>query len=89
MKTENPFDKHLAVNKGMPEDLRAAAVFVTDTLDVAWMSARAVFESKASPEVALAIYDRFVAQMQASLQSAPQLHTSKSVAKGRRTTRTP
>ena len=76
MKTDNPFDRHLEANKGIPSDVRDAAVFVTDTLDVCWMSAQALFEHKASPEVALAIFDRVVVRMQeqSSLSTAAQTH---------------
>lgn len=91
MKAENPFDKHMAINKGMPREVREAAVFVTDTLDVAWLAAQAVFEERASPEVALAIFDRFVSriQAQASLSPVPHEQGVKSVENGRRTKRTP
>lgn len=74
MKTDNPFDRHLEAAKGMPSAVRDAAIFVTDTLDASWKAAQAVFEDKASPEVALAIFDRVVARMQAqsSLSDEPQ-----------------
>lgn len=57
MKAKNPFDIRLE-SPGTPPDVRVAAIFVTDTLDLCWASAQAVFEDKATPELALAIYDR-------------------------------
>ena len=57
MKVDNPFDKHLEVNKNIPEETRNAAIYVNDTLNIAWLSAQAIFEDKASPELALEIYD--------------------------------
>ena len=64
MKTDNPFDRHLAAVKSqMPDALRTASTTVADHLDVAWMIAQSVFEAKATPEHALAIYDRLVAAL--------------------------
>lgn len=77
MKVDNPFDKKLeAQGRAVPRDVRDAAVFVTDTMDIAWAAALAVFEDKAAPEHAIAFYDRVVERMQrqASLFSAPHQH---------------
>jgi hypothetical protein len=64
MKAENPLDKKLEVwADRTPEDVREAAIFVTDTLDLCWASAQTVFEHKATPELTLAIYDRIRARM--------------------------
>lgn len=73
MRAENPFDSHLAV-ADVPDAVVMASVFVTDTLDLSWKAAQAVFEDKASPELALAIFDRIVLRMQeqSSLPDAPQ-----------------
>ena len=69
MKADNPFDKKLEVwGARTPAAVRDAAVFVTDTLELCWSAAQAVFEEKASPEAALAIYDRVRARM----EEAPQ-----------------
>ncbi|HXV80306.1 MAG TPA: hypothetical protein VEG60_10545, partial [Candidatus Binatia bacterium] len=46
--------------QGCPEDLKLAAIYVNDTLHLAWLSAQSIFQDKATPEIALAIYDRFV-----------------------------
>ena len=35
-----------------------AAVYVRDTLNLAWKAAESVFDKRATPEIALAIYDR-------------------------------
>jgi hypothetical protein len=59
MKINNPLDAHLQANEErIPEDILGAVVDVNDTLNIAWLSAQAVFEEKATPELALAIYDR-------------------------------
>lgn len=54
MKIENPFDTALNV-RNIQEPMRGAAVDVTDTLDLAWASVRAVFEEKAEPHHAIAV----------------------------------
>lgn len=41
-----------------PEDVRNAAVYVADTLDLCWLAAQTLFGNKAKPEHALAIFDR-------------------------------
>lgn len=59
MKANNPFDRKLEVGKAnIPSDVRDAATFVTDTMELCWASARSVFDKKATPEIAIAIYDR-------------------------------
>lgn len=59
MKTDNPFDKYLEVNRGrIPENILDAAVYTNDTLNIAWLSAQSIFGDKSTPEIALAIYDR-------------------------------
>jgi hypothetical protein len=64
MKTDNSFDRKLeAWGSRIPDDVRDAAVFVTDTMELCWAAAQAVFEEKATPEAALAIYDRIRARM--------------------------
>lgn len=75
MKDVNPFDTTLKLAR-YPREVHDAAVFVTDTLDLCWAAAQAVFEDKATPEAALAIFDRVNSRMQAqsSLISAPQVH---------------
>lgn len=47
--------------------VRNSAVFVTDTLDLAWASAKAIFADKATPEHALAIYDRMIETIESEL----------------------
>ena len=68
MKVDNPFDRALDVRK-VPEPFRSAAVDVTDTLDLAWASARAVFEDAATPQHAIHI-------AQLMLQAAGRLRAS-------------
>lgn len=63
MQAVNPFDQHLEVNKRIPADVRDASRLVTDTMDLAWKAAQAVFEDAATPEIALAIYDRIVSRL--------------------------
>jgi hypothetical protein len=53
------FDKKLDLWRGyIPGDVTDAAVYVVDTLELCWAGAMQVFEDKATPELALAIYDR-------------------------------
>ena len=57
MNIDNPFDKKLEAQKPViPEKVAQAAIFVTDTMDLCWASAQAIFEDKASPDHAIAIY---------------------------------
>lgn len=65
MKIDNPLDRHLEFNRSMPEDVRLAAIHVSATLDVAWLAAQSVFEDRATPDLALAIYDRMTSWIQA------------------------
>jgi hypothetical protein len=61
MKVDNPFDKKLEIwGDRIPSNIRDASALVTDILELSWASAQAVFEEKATPELALAIYDRVV-----------------------------
>lgn len=57
MKIENAFDTHLKVNESIPSEIRDAAIDVNDTLNIAWLSAQSIFEDKASPEIAIEIYN--------------------------------
>ena len=79
MKADNPLDKHLTINR-YPSHINDPAVFVADTLDIAWIAAQSVFEDKATPEVAIAIFDRIVSRMQvqSSFSDAPQQHSTNS-----------
>ena len=72
MKAENPLDKHLAINKRMPHGLRDAVTEVADLLDLAWLATQSVFEERATPELALGVYDRLLSQWQSSLRTALQ-----------------
>lgn len=60
MKTVNPFDTAISTQKRMPETIRDAAIELTDTLDLCWAAAQAVFEKKATPEHALALLPMFM-----------------------------
>lgn len=66
MKADNPLDRHLEVNTRMPHGLRGAAIEVADLLDLAWLTTQSVFEDKASPEIALGVFDRLVSHWKAS-----------------------
>jgi hypothetical protein len=64
MEIDNPFDRKLETwGDQIPSDVREAALFVTDTLELCWTSAQAVFEDKATPAIALEIYDRVLERM--------------------------
>lgn len=59
MKINNAFDTRIQA-KQMPEHFRDAAIELTDTLDVCWAAAQAVFEGKAKPEHAIALLPLFM-----------------------------
>lgn len=61
MKTDNPFDRRIQARL-MPDHFRDAAIELTDTLDVCWAAAQAVFEGKAKPEHAIALLPMFMAR---------------------------
>ncbi|CAK0742691.1 hypothetical protein CCP3SC15_1210002 [Gammaproteobacteria bacterium] len=61
MKTDNPFDKAIKVRQ-IPDSMRDAAIYITDSLDLAWDSVRAVFEEQAKPEHALKILELFLSE---------------------------
>ena len=58
MKSKNPLDLHMERNKKIPYKVREAVLDIADTLDIAWLATQAVFEDKATPEMALAVFDR-------------------------------
>lgn len=60
MKINNPFDTAITVQKRMPSTIRDAAIELTDTLDLCWAAARAVFEKQAKPEHAIALLPMFM-----------------------------
>jgi hypothetical protein len=61
MNSDNPFDKMLENYRGhIPGSMRDAAVYVTDTLDLAWAATQSVFEQQAKPEHALKILELFL-----------------------------
>ncbi len=60
MKATNPFDTAITVRKGMSAATRAAAIELTDTLDLCWAAAQAVFEKQAKPEHAIALLPMFM-----------------------------
>lgn len=60
MKTRNPFDTAISARKRMPNTIRDAAIELTDTLDLCWAAAQAVFEKQAKPEHAIALLPMFM-----------------------------
>jgi hypothetical protein len=74
MKVENPFDRKIALQKDMPAFHRDAAIELTDTLDICWAAAQAVFEKKATPEHALALLPLFIGRADAKRQQALAQH---------------
>lgn len=68
MKIENPFDTAITVRKQMPATIRDAAIELTDTLDLCWAAARAVFEKQAKPEHAIALLPMFMQRSDAKRQ---------------------
>ena len=68
MKKENPFDRKIELQKRMPESMKDAAIELTDTLDLCWAAAQAVFEDNAKPEHALTLLPMFMARADAKYQ---------------------
>jgi hypothetical protein len=63
MKIDNPFDKKLEIwGNRIPGEMHDAAVYVTDTLDLAWAAAQSVFEDQAKPEHGLKILELFLSE---------------------------
>ncbi|MEI2772522.1 MAG: hypothetical protein ABTR54_16500 [Candidatus Competibacter sp.] len=60
MQADNPFDRALEIRKGIPDSMRNAAIYVTDTLDLSWAAAQAVFGDQARPEHALKLLELFL-----------------------------
>lgn len=64
MKEGSPLDQHLALHQKLPGNLRPAVCDVSDVLDLAWLTTQSVFEDKATPEMAVAVFDRLVSRLQ-------------------------
>ena len=77
MKENNPFDRKIDLQKAMPSFNREAAVELTDTLDLCWAAAKAVFEKKATPEHALALLPMFIERADAKRQQALAQHNAR------------
>lgn len=63
--TYKDFDNRLTLldkTRGKPQHIGDSLAYVHDTLETTWLSARVIFGEKATPEVALAIYDRVNAE---------------------------
>jgi len=66
MDTNNSFDIKLESYKGKASDeMVEAATYVTDTLDLAWAAAQAVFNDQAKPEHALRLVELFFSEAKA------------------------
>ena len=61
MHKNNLFDTRIQARL-MPDHFKDATIELTDTLDVCWAAAQAVFEAKAKPEHALALLPLFMAR---------------------------
>lgn len=71
MKIDNPLDKHLESVRGrLPIGMTDAVVWVADTLDIAWLATQSVFESRATPELALQVFDRICARQAQVMKSS-------------------
>ncbi len=80
MKAKNPFDSKIETSKAMPSSMRDAAIELTDTLDLCWAAAKAVFEGKARPEHALELLPMFMQQADARRQQALAQHAERMAA---------
>ena len=54
-----------------PAHIVDAAVYVRDTVDLAWKAATSIFGKQATPDVALAIFDRINAERRDLASSEP------------------
>lgn len=88
MKIDNPFDRKLEVQKRMPDEIRTAAVALTDTLDLCWAAVQAVFEKRATPEHALALLPMFMARSDAIRQQEEAAYRQRADAASRPTAAT-
>lgn len=70
MKANSSFDRKITSQSKMPVEIRDAAIELTDTLDLCWSAAQAVFEDRATPEHALALLPMFMARADAKRQRA-------------------
>ena len=61
MKRNSTFDARVTSSR-VPEHFRDAAIELTDTLDLCWAAAEAVFDTNAKPEYALALLPLFMAR---------------------------
>ena len=62
MEKDNPFDRKIDMQRRLPDSVRDAATETTDTLDLCWAAAQAVFGNKATPEHALVLLPLFIEQ---------------------------
>ena len=59
MDSKNSFDSKMELNrKNIPKDMFNALIYVVDTLDLCIAAAETLFGEAATPDHALAIYDR-------------------------------
>lgn len=68
MNIDNPFDKKLEAQKHMPESVRDALITSIDTLDVVWAGVQAVFQERATPDLAVMLLPHVLARADESKQ---------------------
>lgn len=68
MQDKNPIAVKLAAHKDLPVFLKDSAVELTETLDLCWTAARAVFDESATPDHAIALLPIFMARSDAKRQ---------------------
>lgn len=74
MDIDNPFDKKMDLYKNkIPTATADALIYVVDTLDMCIAAAEALFKKAATPEHALAIYDRMVQERERPKQTGSDL----------------
>ena len=62
-----PFDRKLSIWNGrIPPETEEAAILVHDTLELSWAAARQVFGDRATPEIAIDIFDLIQTQSRQS-----------------------
>ena len=63
MDRDSAIDRHLTINiNKRPMFMHDAMVFAIDTLDTAWIATQSLFKDKATPEIAVQLYDRIIAK---------------------------
>lgn len=73
MERNSKIDQHLnAYRNEWPAHVHQAFVTVVDRLDTAWIAAQSIFKDQATPDAAIAIFDRVQVEIDAQRQQYVQ-----------------